>query len=95
MSKNVSLIWRKDEGFDPAGGVLLADARQCLVIEGLHMHVNAIRIDEASDEGQALTEAGQELLTAAYGLYNQGPFETVEIPGFEGRWVIVAYAHQH
>lgn len=82
------LEWRKDS-MDLDGGVLLGWG---LALLGVPMHVLAIRVKDDQDEQQGHTEVAEDLLINLAGIYEQA-LQTTEIPGFEGRYVIVAHPH--
>lgn len=67
---------------------------------GGNFHVEALRIRWDDTEGQQTWQAeldqedfetNDEILCDLYRLDPEGPFTTVEIPGFEGEWVLFMY----
>lgn len=75
------------EPVDGEPGVLIGSAR----IGGLDLHVFAVEVEVNAEDLQAATGDPLRRLERLDALATpEAPYETTEIPGYEGQWVIWA-----
>lgn len=83
------VVRREWELVEHQGQVLSA----VLSIHDLDMHVRAVRVHDVDGEQMAYQDPSDVFRTVC-DADPDGRFETTAIPGFEGRWVIIATPFQ-
>lgn len=65
-----------------------------MTLFGVHHHVNIFRVRDGDDgmEADSTDDDVASMLDDMFGTYDQ-PWQTVEIPGIAGRWVIVMHPY--
>jgi hypothetical protein len=88
--RDVSRDYNDEDDPAPPGTVLIAAA----VLYGCGMHVNAIRVAPIENGGEQLAAhpSAQDELEKWFGVYDYA-FETCEIPGYEGEYVVLVHAY--
>lgn len=64
-----------------------------LEIGGVRFHVNAIRVEEVGEyQEQQAVKGDAEAYAHLFDVYEDA-FQTVEIPGYEGEWVLIIHPY--
>ena len=88
---NICPAWRLDSSFP--GRAWPDDAWEGLAFSGLWMHLFAIRVQ---DDGGGVQVAWEDAFAAdvcSVQRINGASLQTVELPGLEGDWIVLAHPH--